>query len=107
MTMVSFIHKPSIALAAFLLLLLLAGASSGMVLPLQKPSGNSLIISPSVAKANVLHLQKDLEGAVSGGADWLHFSIQDGRMAPKISFGAPVVAACRKAFPDTVLDCKL
>ena len=104
--MVSFIIRKPVAWTAFLLLL--TGACSGMVLPLQKPSsGNGIIISPSVAKANVLHLQNDLEGAVAGGAEWLHFSIQDGRLAPKISFGAPVVAACRKAFPETVLDCKL
>jgi pentose-5-phosphate-3-epimerase len=28
-------------------------------------------------------------------------------MVPKISFGAPVVAACRAAFPNTVFDVKL
>ena len=45
--------------------------------------------------------------AVDGGAEWLHFSVQDGRMIPKISFGTAVVEACRKAFPTTVLDVKL
>lgn len=28
-------------------------------------------------------------------------------MVPKISFGAPVVAACREEFPDSVFDVKL
>lgn len=78
-----------------------------MVIPLKPLSGSRIIVSPSVAKANFLALEKDLAGAVSGGAEWLHFSVQDGRMVPKISFGAPVVAACRKAFPNTVLDVKL
>jgi len=82
---------------------------SGLALPLPPATttSNAIIVSPSVAKANLLHLEKDLEAAVQGGAEWLHFSIQDGRMVPKISFGAPVVAACRKAFPETVLDVKL
>lgn len=76
-----------------------------MSLPLGSP--NKIIISPSVAKANQLALGNDLKQAVDGGAEWLHFSIQDGRMCPKISFGPPVVSACRDAFPNTVLDVKL
>ncbi|CAB9507315.1 Ribulose-phosphate 3-epimerase [Seminavis robusta] len=72
--------------------------------------GNSqnIIVSPSVAKADFLNLGKDLSEAVEAGAEWLHFSIQDGRMVPKISFGAPMVAACREAFPNNVVfDVKL
>jgi ribulose-phosphate 3-epimerase len=86
---------------------LLLVSAKAMVIPLKQPSGTKIIISPSVAKADILALEKDLAAAVSGGAEWLHFSVQDGRMVPKISFGSPVVAACRKAFPDTVLDVKL
>ena len=78
---------------------------NGMAIPLGPP--NRIIVSPSVAKADFLHLGKDLEAAVQGGAEWLHFSVQDGRMVPKISFGAPVVASCREAFPDTIFDVKL
>ena len=66
-----------------------------------------IIVSPSVAKANLLNLGHDLESAIAGGAEWLHFSVQDGRMIPKISFGAPIVAACRDSFPNTVFDVKL
>jgi len=75
------------------------------LLPLGTP--DRIIVSPSVAKANFLTLGADLEAVVQGGAEWLHFSVQDGRMVPKISFGAPVVAACRESFPDTVFDVKL
>jgi ribulose-phosphate 3-epimerase len=78
--------------------------------PHPHPLGSSqqrVIVSPSVAKADILNLGSDLEAAVKGGAEWLHFSIQDGRMVPKISFGAPLVAACRNKFPDTVFDVKL
>lgn len=80
-------------------------SSEALVRPLGPP--NRVIVSPSVAKANFLRLGEDLDAAVSGGAEWLHFSVQDGRMVPKISFGAPVVASCRDAFPNTVFDVKL
>jgi ribulose-phosphate 3-epimerase len=64
-------------------------------------------ISPSVAKANFLNLGADLGAVVDAGAEWLHFSVQDGRMVPKISFGSPIIAGTREAFPSTVFDVKL
>lgn len=79
--------------------------TAALIRPLGSP--NRIVISPSVAKANFLNLGSELQAAVSGGAEWLHFSVQDGRMVPKISFGAPVIAACRDSFPDTVFDVKL
>jgi ribulose-phosphate 3-epimerase len=82
-------------------------AFSGTSDALNLGSSEKIIVSPSVAKADFLNLGRDLSEAVAGGAEWLHFSVQDGRMVPKISFGAPVVAACRDAFPDTVFDVKL
>ena len=85
--------------------LFLSLSSVAALIPLGPP--NRIIVSPSVAKANFLALGEDLRAAVDGGADWLHFSVQDGRMVPKISFGAPIVAACRDAFPNTVFDVKL
>jgi len=77
-----------------------------MSLPLN-PRSERPIIAPSVAKANFLSLGSDLRAAVDGGAEWLHFSIQDGRMVPKISFGPLIVSACRKEFPNTIFDVKL
>jgi pentose-5-phosphate-3-epimerase len=86
---------------------LLTSDGWAMVLPLKPFSPSQVIISPSVAKANWLNLGEDLSSAIDGGAEWLHFSVQDGRMVPKISLGSPLVKACREAFPNTVLDVKL
>ena len=66
------------------------------------------VVSPSVAKADMLHLGSELASCVEAGCAWLHFSIQDGIFVPKTSFGAPVVAAARRGVPDdVVLDVKL
>jgi ribulose-phosphate 3-epimerase len=96
------IHKMSKFVSILLLTII---TSSVSLVPLG--TSQRIIIAPSVAKANFLNLGSDLSAAVDGGAEWLHFSIQDGRMVPKISFGAPLVAACREAFPNTVFDVKL
>ena len=65
------------------------------------------IVAPSVAKANFLALGSELEACTAAGCEWLHCSVQDGVFVPKVSFGAPVVSAARKACPDTVIDVKL
>ena len=65
------------------------------------------IVAPSVAKANFLKLGEELEACAAAGCEWLHCSVQDGVFVPKVSFGAPVVSAARKACPDTVIDVKL
>jgi len=98
------IKQKSVALSLFCFLACLREVTS-----LARPLGSSktMIVSPSVAKANFLNLGEDLSDAVEGGAQWLHFSVQDGQMVPKVSIGSPVIAACREAFPDTVFDVKL
>ena len=65
------------------------------------------IVAPSVAKANFLALGSELEACAAAGCEWLHCSVQDGVFVPKVSFGAPVVSAARKACPETVIDVKL
>jgi len=42
-----------------------------------------------------------------GGAEWLHFSVQDGIFAPKISLGMNTISDARETFPDTIIDVKL
>jgi len=66
-----------------------------------------IVVAPSVAKADFFNLGQDLSAVVDAGAEWLHFSVQDGRMVPKISFGAPVVGCLRSRYPSTVFDVKL
>lgn len=65
------------------------------------------LISPSIAKADICNLLSECSSVVGGGADMLHFSIQDGKFVPKISFGHDVIKALRPHFQKTVFDVKL
>ena len=68
---------------------------------------DSVIVAPSVSKADFWNLGAEVLSAVHAGADWLHFSVQDGRMVPRISFGSPIIKSVRKRLPDVVFDVKL
>jgi ribulose-phosphate 3-epimerase len=62
------------------------------------PSDNrEVIVSPSIAKADLWDLKTSVTTAIDAGARWLHVSVQDGsNIAPKISLGSPVVACLKK-----------
>ena len=91
------------------LLLGVAAAMSSTTITKQRVALGTVrpIVAPSVAKANFLALGDELEACTAAGCEWLHCSVQDGVFVPKVSFGAPVVSAARKACPDTVIDVKL
>ncbi|MFP4083924.1 MAG: ribulose-phosphate 3-epimerase [Desulfonatronovibrio sp.] len=55
-----------------------------------------VIISPSLLSCDFAHLGRELADLEEAGLSWVHWDIMDGAFVPNITFGPPVIKACRK-----------
>ncbi|MFN2343740.1 MAG: ribulose-phosphate 3-epimerase, partial [Desulfonatronovibrio sp.] len=55
-----------------------------------------IIISPSLLSSDFTKLGQELEDLEKAGLSWVHWDIMDGAFVPNITFGPPVIKACRK-----------
>jgi ribulose-phosphate 3-epimerase len=60
-------------------------------------TSRSVRIGPSILTADFLRLGEQIAEAEEAGVDFIHLDVLDGRFAPNISFGLPVVEAIRRA----------
>ncbi|HTY05274.1 MAG TPA: ribulose-phosphate 3-epimerase [Gemmatimonadales bacterium] len=63
-------------------------------------------IAPSVLSADLTRLAEQVGQVVTGGADWLHVDVMDGRFVPNLTFGANMVTALKK-LTDLPIDVHL
>ncbi|MDR0974850.1 MAG: ribulose-phosphate 3-epimerase [Ruminococcus sp.] len=65
------------------------------------------IISASLLSADLCSLEREIKSALAAGCDWIHFDVMDGHFTKNISYGIPVLEACKKAVPEAFYDVHL
>ncbi|MFT7642726.1 MAG: ribulose-phosphate 3-epimerase [Pirellulaceae bacterium] len=73
---------------------------------LQKMRDSAPLILPSLLLCDFSNLQREVAALSAAGIQVLHLDVMDGHFVPNMSYGMPIVQACRK-LTDMILDVHL
>ena len=65
------------------------------------------VLAPSILAADFTKLGEQISLCAHNGVTWIHCDIMDGHFVPNISYGAMIVEAARRAYPDGFMDVHL
>ena len=64
-------------------------------------------LAPSLLAADMLNLERDIQGMLDNGVNLLHFDVMDAHFVPNLSFGTELCREIHQRFPALRLDVHL